>query len=105
MKDGEMDGAYHTYVGGKMCWENLKGTNHLGTWMTNIKMDVKMRDWVPRSDLMQGWDRWLVVVNTSLKPEVPQNVANLSTTLETIRFSNRTLQHPLSIKHDLYHSR
>jgi hypothetical protein len=29
MQDGEMDGACHMYVGGEMCWENLKGRDHL----------------------------------------------------------------------------
>jgi len=54
---------------------------------------------------MQCWDKWLAVVNTSMNPHVPHNVVNLSTSLETIRFSNRTLLHPLSIKYDLCHSR
>jgi len=29
VQDGEMDGACHMYVGGEMCWENLKGRDHL----------------------------------------------------------------------------
>jgi len=62
-------------------------------WMTNIKMDVKTRDWVPRSDLMQGWDKLLAIVNTLMNHQIPQNVANLSTTSETNRFTNRTLLH------------
>jgi hypothetical protein len=68
-------------------------------------MDVKTCDWVPRSDLMQDWDKWLAVLNSVMNPQIPKNVANLWTSLETIRFSNRKLLHTLSIKHDLDHSR
>jgi hypothetical protein len=73
--------------------------------MRNIKMDVKTQDWVPRSHLTQGWDKWLAVVNTLMNTQVPQNVVNLSTSLETVRFSHRALLHTLRIKHDLDHSR
>jgi hypothetical protein len=66
--------------------------------MTNITMAVQTWDWVPRSDMMEDWDKWLAVVNTLMKPQVPQNVVNHPNNLETIRFSNRTLLHPLSIK-------
>jgi hypothetical protein len=54
---------------------------------------------------MKGWDKQLGVVNTFMNPQSPQKVVNLSTNLETIRFSNRPPLHPLSIKHDLYHSK
>jgi hypothetical protein len=73
--------------------------------MTNIKMDVTTHHWVPRSDLMKGWDKWLAAANTLMNLQVPQNVVNLSTSLEIIRLSNRTLLHPLSIQEDQYHSR
>jgi len=72
--------------------------------MTNIKTDAKTRDLVLRIDLMQGWDKRLVVMNTLMNPQIPQNVANILTALETNRFTYRTLLHTLSTKHDLYHS-
>jgi hypothetical protein len=50
-------------------------------------------DWI---ELAQDWDRWREVVNGEMNIRVPQNAGNFLISLETVRFSRRTLLHGVS---------
>ena len=76
----------------QICWVNLKGRNHL----EHLDADETHQNGCQDTGL--GAEEWSDAelgqmagcVDTLMNPQVPQNTANLSS-LETIRFSNRTL--------------